>query len=143
MNPSAGLSAEAENFNWLLNRFTEQTAGVRDAIAVSSDGLMIAVCNAGERADADRLSALVSGMTNLASGVAGTYRLGEVNKVIVDMADGYLLISAIGSGSVLGTIASKEADLGNVAHEMTMFANRAGEVLTPQLIDELKDYLQA
>ncbi|WP_407916404.1 roadblock/LC7 domain-containing protein [Kitasatospora sp. NE20-6] len=130
-------------FNWLLGRFAQQTAGVRDAIAVSSDGLMIAICRPGERAEADRLSAIVAGMTSLAHGAAGGYGLGSLNKVIVDMADGYLLISAIGSGSVLGVIASKEANLGNVAYEMTLFANRAGAVLTPQLIHELKTHVQA
>ncbi|MFK4103163.1 roadblock/LC7 domain-containing protein [Streptomyces sp. NPDC019531] len=141
--PSSGLSQNAESFNWLLSRFAGNTAGVRDAIAVSSDGLMIAQCIEGERADADRLSAIVAGMTSLAGGVAGSYQLGSLNKVIVDMADGYLLISAIGCGSVLGVIASKQANLGQVAYEMTLFANRAGSALTPELIRELKNHIQA
>ncbi|MFJ7078498.1 roadblock/LC7 domain-containing protein [Streptomyces sp. NPDC098781] len=136
------MSADAANFNWLLKRFTEGTAGVYDAIAVSSDGLMIAACHAGERADADRLSAIVAGMTSLAGGVAGSHRLGELNKVIIDMASGYLIIAAIGCGSVLGVIASRECNLGQVAYEMTVFANRAGDVLTPQLIHELKTHVQ-
>lgn len=140
---SSGLSPDAENFNWLLSRFAGNTAGVRDAIAVSSDGLMIAECIEGERADVDRLSAIVAGMTSLAGGVAGSYRLGVLNKVIVDMADGYLLISAIGCGSVMGVIASKEANLGQVAYEMALFANRAGAALTPELIRELKNHVQA
>ena len=32
------LSDEARNFNWLLNSFVDQTTGVTDAVAVSSDG---------------------------------------------------------------------------------------------------------
>ena len=36
------LSDEARNFNWLLNSFVDQTAGVTDAVAVSSDGLLMA-----------------------------------------------------------------------------------------------------
>jgi hypothetical protein len=139
---SSALSQDAENFNWLLSRFAENTAGVRDAIAVSSDGLMIAQCIESERADVDRLSAIVAGMTSLAGGVSGSYRLGPLNKVIVDMADGYLLISAIGCGSVMGVIASKQANLGQVAYEMTLFANRAGSALTPELIRELKNHIQ-
>ncbi|MFE6904652.1 roadblock/LC7 domain-containing protein [Streptomyces sp. NPDC057717] len=142
LEPSSDLSQGAEDFNWLLSRFAGNTAGVRDAIAVSSDGLMIAQCIEGERADADRLSAIVAGMTSLAGGVAGSYKLGSLNKVIVDMADGYLLISAIGCGSVMGVIASKQANLGQVAYEMTLFANRAGAALTPELIRELKNHIQ-
>ncbi|WP_327249949.1 roadblock/LC7 domain-containing protein [Streptomyces sp. NBC_01320] len=143
LGPSSSLSQDAENFNWLLSRFAGNTAGVRDAIAVSSDGLMIAQCIEGERADVDRLAAIVAGMTSLAGGVAGSYQLGSLNKVIVDMNDGYLLISAIGCGSVMGVIASKQANLGQVAYEMTLFANRAGAALTPELIRELKNHIQA
>lgn len=40
---------------------------------------------------------------------------------------------------MLGVVASKEAKLGNIAYEMTLFANRAGAALTPQLVMELKN----
>jgi hypothetical protein len=94
-----------------------------------------------ERGGADRLAAITSGITSLAGGAARAYQLGGLNKVIVDMAHGYLLVSAISSGSVLGVIAAKTANLGNIAYEMTLFATRAGAALTPQLINELKNSL--
>ncbi len=142
MNHTAyGLSAEAQNFNWLLGKFAAETAGVVEAIAVSSDGLLMAMSAGQERAGADRLAAITSGITSLAGGAARAYQLGTLNKVIVDMAHGYLLVSAISSGSVLGVIAAKTANLGNIAYEMTLFATRAGAALTPQLINELKNSL--
>ena len=136
-----GLSAEAQNFNWLLGKFAAETAGVLEAIAVSSDGLLMAMSAVKDRSNAERLAAVVSGMTSLAGGAAMSYSLGGLNRVIVDMADGYLLITAISSGSVLGVIAAKTANLGNIAYEMTLFATRAGAALTPQLINELKNSL--
>ncbi|HZB48662.1 MAG TPA: roadblock/LC7 domain-containing protein [Mycobacteriales bacterium] len=142
MNHTAyGLSAEAQNFNWLLGKFAAETAGVLEAIAVSADGLLMAMSAGQERAGADRLAAITSGITSLAGGAARAYQLGTLNKVIVDMAHGYLLVSAISSGSVLGVIAAKTANLGNIAYEMTLFATRAGAALTPQLINELKNSL--
>ena len=142
MNHTAyGLSAEAQNFNWLLGKFAAETAGVLEAIAVSADGLLMAMSAGQERAGADRLAAITSGITSLAGGAARCYQLGSLNKVIVDMAHGYLLVSAISSGSVLGVIAAKTANLGNIAYEMTLFATRAGAALTPQLINELKNSL--
>ena len=39
------LTDEARNFNWLLSSFVEETAGVTDAVAVSSDGVLIARSN--------------------------------------------------------------------------------------------------
>jgi predicted regulator of Ras-like GTPase activity (Roadblock/LC7/MglB family) len=137
------LSPEAYNFNWLLDTFTSNTAGVVEAIAVSSDGLLMAMSGVTDRANAERLAAVVSGMTSLAGGAASTYSLGALNRVVIDMADGYLLITSISSGSVLGVIADRSANLGTVAYEMTMFANRAGSTLTPKLIVELKNAVQS
>jgi predicted regulator of Ras-like GTPase activity (Roadblock/LC7/MglB family) len=138
-DPPADLRAAAADFTWLLNRFATETAGVVDAIAVSSDGLLIAVSQLRDAADSERLAAIVSGITSLAAGAAGNYGLGGLNKVIIDLEDGHVLVSAIGSGAVLGVVTSKEAKLGNIAYEMTVFANRAGTALSPQLVLELKN----
>ncbi|MDG4804392.1 roadblock/LC7 domain-containing protein [Micromonospora sp. WMMD980] len=136
------LSPEARTFNWLLDSFTSSTAGVMEAIAVSSDGLLMAMSAIKDRPNAERLAAVVSGMTSLAGGAASWYALGGLNRVIVDMAEGYLLISSISSGSVLGVVADRTANLGTVAYEMTLFAGRAGGALSPRLIAELKNAVQ-
>jgi predicted regulator of Ras-like GTPase activity (Roadblock/LC7/MglB family) len=137
------LSPEAKTFNWLLDSFTSSTAGVLEAIAVSSDGLLMAMSAIKDRANAERLAAVVSGMTSLAGGAANWYSLGGLNRVIVDMAHGYLLVTSISAGSVLGVIATRSANLGTVAYEMTLFASRAGGALTPRLIVELKNSVQS
>lgn len=137
--PPADLRAAAADFTWLLNRFAAETAGVVDAIGVSSDGLLIAVSRLRDNADSERLAAIVSGITSLAMGASGNYGLGGLNKVIVDLEGGHLLVSAIGAGAVLGVVASKEAKLGNIAYEMTLFANRVGAALSPELVMELKN----
>ena len=136
------LSAEAKTFNWLLDSFTANTAGVVEAIAVSSDGLLMAMSAIKDRPNAERLAAVVSGLTSLAGGAASWYALGSLNRVIIDMAGGYLLVTAISAGSVLGVIADRSANLGTLAYEMTLFATRAGGALTPRLIAELKNAVQ-
>jgi len=136
------LSSEAKTFNWLLDSFTSGTAGVVEAIAVSSDGLLMAMSAIRDRANAERLAAVVSGMTSLAGGITASYALGPMNRVIIDLAEGYLLVTAISAGSVLGVIADRTANLSTLAYEMTLFANRAGGALTPMLIDELKSSVE-
>ncbi len=79
-----------------------------EAIAVSSDGLLMAMSAIQDRPNAERLAAVVSGITSLAGGAAAWYRLGALNRVIIDMADGYLLVTAISAGSVLGVIADRD-----------------------------------
>ena len=69
-----GIRAAAADFTWMLNRFAAETAGVVDAIAVSSDGLLIAVSRPGDQADSERLAAIVSGITSLAAGRRGQLR---------------------------------------------------------------------
>ncbi|MFC4507153.1 MULTISPECIES: roadblock/LC7 domain-containing protein [Streptomyces] len=133
------LRAAAADFTWLLERFATDTAGVVDAIAVSSDGLLIAVSQLRDQSDSERLAAIVAGLTSLAAGASGNYGLGVLNKVIVDLEHGHVLVSAIGSGAVLGVVTSADAKLGNIAYEMTLFARRAGAALTPQLVLELKN----
>jgi predicted regulator of Ras-like GTPase activity (Roadblock/LC7/MglB family) len=133
------LSAEAKTFNWLLDSFTTGTAGVMEAIAVSSDGLLIAMSAIKDRANAERLAAVVSGLTSLAGGASSWYGLGPINRVIIDMGEGYLIVTAISSGSVLGVIADRSVNLSTLAYEMTLFANRAGRALTPRLIVELQN----
>ena len=137
------LRAVAADFTWLLNKFATETAGVVDAIAVSSDGLLIAVSRLRDQADSERLAAIVSGITSLAAGASGNYGLGNLNKVIIDLEEGHLLVSAIGNGAVLGVVTSKEAKLGNIAYEMALFANRVGAALSPQLVLELKNNVGA
>lgn len=136
--PATAVSVEAQNFNWLVARFAQNTAGAIAAIAVSADGLLIASSSELARQNADRLAAISSAMLGLANGVSESHPLGEPDKVIIELEHGYLLVCTISIGCSLGVLASKEASLGTIAYEMAMFANRAGAVLTPQLIEELK-----
>ena len=138
MSTAPYASVEVQNFNWLLSRFTTETAGVIEAIAVSSDGLLMATSGDAGREDADRLAAITSAIMSLALGASQCYQLGEPDKIIIELAQGYVLVSTISVSSVFGVLATKQANLGNIAYEMALFTNRAGAVLTPQLIEELK-----
>lgn len=136
--PAARTSIEAQNFNWLVTRFAQGTPGALAAISVSSDGLLIAMSSDLVRENADRLAAICSAVLSLAGGVSECHPLGAPDKVIVELGHGYLIVCTISIGCALGVLASKQASLGTIGYEMAMFANRAGAVLTPQVIEELK-----
>ncbi|MEC3979448.1 roadblock/LC7 domain-containing protein [Amycolatopsis sp. H20-H5] len=137
--PASAVSVKAQDFNWLVSRFAQHTAGAMAAIAVSADGLLIAMSSSMERSNADRLAAISSAMLGLAHGVSDSQSLGAPDKVIIELERGYLLVCTISVGCSLGVLANKQASLGTIAYEMAMFANRATEVLTPGLIEELKN----
>lgn len=134
----AGIRRQAQDFSWAVDAFVRQTDGVTDAIVVSADGLPIAASATRGPDAADRLSAIVSGLASLAGAVTTTEDLGPLNKIIIDLADGYLLIAAIGHRALLGVRAVKESDLGTVAFEMTVYANQVGARLTAPLVHELR-----
>lgn len=136
------LSAAAKNFSWLLNRFADETAGVSHVGAVSVDGLLLAATTGLSRDEAEHLAALCAGMTSLTRGASETFKLDAVEQIIVEMRGGYLFVTSISRGSLLGVIAEKTCDIGLVAYEMTMMAQECERVLTPELITELKNPMQ-
>jgi predicted regulator of Ras-like GTPase activity (Roadblock/LC7/MglB family) len=132
------LSKEAQNLNWLVNTFVHATAGVAHAIVVSSDGLLLAVSQRLDRARADQLSAVASGIASLTSGAARLLEAGSVSQTVVEMQHGFMFVTAIGDGSCLAALAAPSCDVGLVGYEMALLVARAGDVLTPQLRAELQ-----
>jgi predicted regulator of Ras-like GTPase activity (Roadblock/LC7/MglB family) len=135
---SQSLSEGARSFNWLLNGFVEKTAGVSDAVAVSSDGLLMAMSSTLNRASAEQLAAIISGMVSLGNGASTCFGFDGLEQVIVAMRGGFLFRSAISDGSCLGVVAGRGCDIGLVGYQTTLLVERAGSVLTPELVLELK-----
>lgn len=134
--------ADPHTFNWLLANFVRGTDGVRDAVAVSSDGLLIAMSEGLDRTSADRLAALVSGLSSLAKSASRNYEFEGLKLIMIEMKRGFLLVSAIDDGSCVGVIASSNCDIGLVGYEIAVLADRAGALLTPALISGLRETLR-
>ncbi|MEV0093123.1 roadblock/LC7 domain-containing protein [Streptomyces sp. NPDC050738] len=135
------LHNDSQTFNWLLAQFVRHTDGVRDAVAVSSDGLLIAVSEGLGRTDADHLSAIVSGLSSLARSASRRYEFDGVKLIMIEMGRGFLLVSAIRDGSCLGVLADSSGELGLVGYEMAVLSERAGDLLNPTLIADLRTAL--
>ena len=135
---SPELNTGVRDVNWLLDNFVRQTSGVDQAVAVSSDGLLMAVSADLQRSEADKLAAMISGMTSLAFSASRLLAKGPLRQVITEFDNGYLLVSSISGGSCLGVITPADCDLGLVGYEATMLVQRIGALLTPELVIELK-----
>ena len=135
------LSTEANNVNWLVANFVERTPGVEQAVAVSSDGLLLALSATINRSGADRVAAIITGMRALSQGAAAELNKGPVVQVLIEMGSAYLFVSSISGGSTLGVVAVKNCELGLVGYEIAMFVDRVGAQLTPSLVVELKNSL--
>lgn len=135
------LSGSARNFNWLLSNFVRDVAGVREAIAVSADGFLLAGSAGRDRDGVEQFAAIVSGLTSLTNGAGSLLRCGDVEQVIVEMQGGVLFVAAISDGSTLAVLGEKNCDMGLVGYEMTLLLDRVGTTLTPALVTELKNAL--
>ncbi|MBG0565531.1 roadblock/LC7 domain-containing protein [Actinoplanes aureus] len=138
---SVEAQADRHQFNWLLGNFVHQTDGVRDAVAVSSDGLLIAASEGLHRPDADQLAAIVSSLASLARSASRRYEFDGLKLIMIEMYRGFLVISVIPGGSCLGVVATGDCDLGLVGYEISVLAERFGELLTPALIAESRQHL--
>lgn len=132
------LTEEARNFNWLLTSFADETAGVTDAVAVSSDGVLIARSSNLDQAAGEQLCAIISGCTSLALAADRAMDGDGLERVIVAMQRGFLFVSAIADGSCLGVVATRDCDVGSVGYQTTDLVARVGQLLTPALREELK-----
>jgi len=135
------LSKEAQDLSWLISAFTDRVPGVTHAVVVSSDGLLVAVSEHLPRDGADQLAAVSAGLLSIASGAAQIFDGDVVKQTVVEMGRGYFLVMAIRDGSVLATLATREADIGIVGYEMARLAKQAGDILTPALRAELQQAL--
>jgi predicted regulator of Ras-like GTPase activity (Roadblock/LC7/MglB family) len=137
------LADDATQFNWMLDSFVRDTAGVTDAVAVSSDGLLMAMSNTLDQAGADQVAAIISGFVSLGQGTTRCFDFEELSQIIVAMKKGYLFVTAMGTGGCLGVVATPGCDIGNVGYQMALLVERAGAMLTPELVTELKNLVLA
>jgi predicted regulator of Ras-like GTPase activity (Roadblock/LC7/MglB family) len=132
------LSKEAQNLNWLVSNFARSVPGVAHAIVLSADGLLMAVSERLDRARADQLAAVASGLASLTQGAARIFGGGNVTQTVVEMEKGFLLVMAVSDGSCLAVLAAPSCDIGLIGYEMALLVARTGEVLTPELRAELQ-----
>lgn len=135
------LSAEARNLNWLVSNFVGGVPGVKDAVVVSSDGLLVATSDGVDRVDADRLSAVTAGLQSIARGASGSLRSGPLHEIIVEYEQAVLFVMSISETSALAVTALRSSDVGLVGYEMALLVERCAAALTPALVAELQTSL--
>ncbi|WBB60771.1 roadblock/LC7 domain-containing protein [Streptomyces sp. WMMC500] len=115
--------------NWLLDDLVGRLASVRMALVLSSDGLPMSVSEDVSREDSEHLAAVASGIHGLAKGVGTHFEAGSVRQTLVELDDAFLFVTAAGDGSCLAVMAASDADIGQIAYEMTLLVKRVGEHL--------------
>ncbi|MFE2428770.1 roadblock/LC7 domain-containing protein [Streptomyces sp. NPDC059373] len=122
MTVSTGLA-------WLMDDLTDRVPHVRHALVLSNDGLVTGASSSLDRATAEHLAAVSSGFHSLAKGAGRHFEAGGVRQTMVEFDDGFLFVTAAGDGSCLSVLSGMQADVGQIAYEMTLMVHRVGEHL--------------
>jgi len=118
-----------KGLDWLLDDLTGRVEFIRHALVLSNDGLVTGASSGLAREDAEHLAAVSSGLHSLARGSGRHFQAGQARQTMVEFDDALLFVTAAGEGSCLCVLSSAEADVGQIAYEMTLLVNRVGEHL--------------
>ena len=121
-----------QDLNWLISAFADRVPSVAHALVVSSDGLPLAFSHGLPPERVDQLAAVASGLTSLVEGAARIFGGGAVNQTVVEMRQGLLIVMSVTGGSTLAVLAASDCDMGLVAYEMALLADRTWRALTPE-----------
>lgn len=126
MTEPTNPAATTGELNWLLDDLVSRVANIRKALVLSSDGLATGGSRGLSREDAEHLAAVASGFHSLAKGVGRHFDAGSVRQTMVELDEAFLFVTAAGDGSCLAVLTDAEADVGQVAYEMTLLVKRVG-----------------
>jgi len=121
-----------QDLNWLISAFADRVPSVAHALVVYSDGLPLAFSHGLPPERVDQLAAVASGLTSLVEGAARIFGGGAVNQTVVEMRQGLLIVMSVTGGSTLAVLADSDCDMGLVAYEMALLADRTWRALTPE-----------
>jgi uncharacterized protein len=122
-----------QDLNWLITAFADRVPSVAHALVVSADGLPLAYSQGLPPDRVDQLAAVAAGLTSLVDGAARIFGGGQVSQTVVEMRQGLLIVMSVTGGSTLAVLARADCDMGLVAYEMALLADRTWRVLTPEL----------
>lgn len=126
------MSQPIVSLDFLLNDFVHRCAPhVEHAIAVSSDGILVAATSGLPPDRADQLAAFAAGLIGLVGGTARCLEAGAVVNNITELEQGFVLSMAVSTGAAILVLAGRGSDLALVSFEMAELINRVGHAITP------------
>jgi predicted regulator of Ras-like GTPase activity (Roadblock/LC7/MglB family) len=129
MNNDMNPAIRGSRLDWLLDDLVRRLAGTEKAVVLSADGLPLGRSAELDREGAEHLAAMASAFSSLSRGVGERFDKGGMLQTVVELEDGYLVVTEAGAGACLALLASSHADLGMVAYEMNVIVQQVGSAL--------------
>lgn len=133
-NASGIFQASAEqrqHLGFLLDRLCDADPEIAHGIAISVDGIPMAASAQVNVQVRDQLAASAVGHMSLANGISEMMRAGGVERIVINMGHGWVLIQQPHPHVVLIVLATHNADLGLVDDQLMRLGEAIGPVLDP------------
>ncbi|MRH86573.1 roadblock/LC7 domain-containing protein [Nocardia sp. SYP-A9097] len=122
------------DLGWLLDELVNGLTDAREAVLLSTDGLLRGFSSGQQRTDAERFGAMASALHSLARSAGYHFKAGGVAQTVVELDEAMLFITAAGENACLALLASENADRDLIALEMNQAVRRAGAHLAGEPI---------
>ncbi|GAB2632923.1 roadblock/LC7 domain-containing protein [Prescottella soli] len=123
-------TSNSGDLNWLLDDLVNRLAGVRYAVVLSTDGLLLGRSTTMSREDAEHFGAMSATLYGLARSAGHRFQGGSVRQAVIELEKAVLFVTAAGRNACIALQANDTANLGMVAYEMNMTVQRVGSYLS-------------
>ena len=79
--------------------------------------------------DAEALAASASALHGLARGTGQRFGGGGIRQTVIEMEHAFLFVTAADDGACVALLGDESADVGQIAYEINLFAQRAGTAI--------------
>ncbi|GAB2964168.1 dynein regulation protein LC7 [Amycolatopsis acidiphila] len=129
-NEKVMATTNTRKLDWLLDDLVQRLAGVRHAVVLSTDGLLLGQSTAMSTEDAEHFSAMASALQSLARGAGNHFDGGGVRQTVIELDRAVLFVTSAGENACLALLTSETANMGMVAYEMNQVVQRVGTYLS-------------
>ena len=112
----------------ILNNFERNVPHVQATAVVSTDGLVIA-SRLPTDVEEDRIGAMGAAILSISTRSGRELERGEMVRVLVEGAEGYILIRSVGEYAILVALVEKDVRLGLLFYEANKCIQQLSEVL--------------
>ncbi|WP_433567244.1 roadblock/LC7 domain-containing protein [Nocardia sp. CA-151230] len=123
-------SSQVRNLDWLLDDLAHRLVGVRHAVVLSTDGLLLGRSTSMAVEEAEHFAAMSSALHSLARSAGHRFDGGGARQAVIELDRAVLFVTAAGHNACLALLTEQDADLGMVAYEMNQTVQRVGSFLT-------------
>ncbi|MCW3816262.1 roadblock/LC7 domain-containing protein [Micromonospora sp. DR5-3] len=117
--------ATVDSLTAALDGLVDRVPGAEFAVILSPDGLLLARSRQVTDDMAEQISSVVSGMYSLGLAATRVCATGALRQVVMQMSRAFVFVATTRGGAILTVRMGGEADVGDMAYEVALFAAQA------------------